>query len=326
VAKTLIVGDPHLQIQRLEDNEVFLTKIMELARSHDRVLVLGDLFHTFGVIRSEILSQWNRFFVELGHKTICLVGNHDYAGQSGGNHAMEVFVGRGEIVDQNRTIDGVHYMPFVREREDFEARVRALPPGGVLVCHQSFAGVVFSTGYGDTEGASPSCAEHLSAVISGHVHTAQRIGNVWYPGTPYQMNFGEAGDTKRVYTVDLTKEGYQLIKEHDLELPCFVDIRTESVSQIVLPEAVSMNSYRFISKGIPVEIAAFWSREDVKNFRGRVRRVVDSIAPETGAAVIPGAVVGATKQERFKAFIFKRKWRTSPDRVAAAASTFVPNF
>lgn len=321
----LLVGDPHIQIQKLGDGKAFVRKLSSLAEEYERVIILGDLFHTFAVIRSEVLSIWSDYFNEHGKKTTALVGNHDYAGQRGGSHALEVFKNTGAtIVDGPYKENDIHYIPFVRDNSVFEDLCRLIPRGKVLFCHQSFTGADFGNGFFDPNGSNISCVKHLKSVISGHIHKRQTFNNIWYPGVPYQHSFAEANNEARVFTIDLKSTGYQIIRSHDLELPQYVVIEG-SIEDLPdqLPSPNRSWSYKIVSRGTPAEIIAFWKSPIVRLFRNGARRVIDAIVPERGE--LPSEIFGehSTKREKFETFIKSRKWRTSSDRVSTAARAFV---
>lgn len=331
--KTLVVGDPHLQIQKIDDGRKFIERLYKLAIEHEMLVLLGDLFHTFAVVRSEVLSLWNEFFNHIHNRleVVALVGNHDYSGQSGGSHALEVFKGRIHVIDSKLAscFAGVYFLPFFRDNKEFRAACNAVPEQGMLFCHQSFTGAAFDNGYYDPNGADTDCVKHLGSVISGHIHTQQKIGNIWYPGTPFQHTFAEAGHEKRVFTIHLSQTGYTLIKEHDLGMPKFEIIQVKDGTKPlieglleVLPKPDPTTSYRVSGRGSPQEIAGFWKTPEAKAFRSGSRRVVDALIPERGAINIPGSN-GKTKRDKLESFIRGKRWRTPEDQLCDKAAELV---
>lgn len=324
--KCLVIGDPHIQVQRLDDAREFFEKIKTIYKNHqhDSILILGDLFHTFAVIRSEVLDLWHEFFNWCPADTFVLVGNHDYAGQSGGSHALKVFSDKANIV-QHMVSDGmplgVWFAPFYRDHKKFEEDCRKIAPGSVLVCHQSFQGAQFENGFYDPEGIPLECVSHLK-VISGHIHKSQTVGPVWFPGTPFQHSFGEAGQSKRVYTVSFSDGGYSVLAEHDLQMPEFIVLEAPSPAQLLdaLPSVNPRHQYKLISKGSPAEIAAFWKSNRAKEFRSGARRVVDAMIPDRGEAVFDS---GETGKDKIANFINGKKWRTDPEQLLQSIVAFI---
>lgn len=320
--RVLLIGDPHLQVQRLEDGNEFINKVLSLVDGHDRVVILGDLFHTFAVIRSEVLDLWNRFFNECPVPVIALVGNHDFAGQSGGSHALKVFQDRVTVIQSMTELEGSWWSPFYRDHSKFEEDCKKIPAGSILFCHQSFQGSQFENGFYDPEGIPVECVTHLK-VISGHIHKSQTVGPVWFPGTPFQHSFGEAGQEKRIYSIEIADGDYRVEKEHDLQMPEFVVIEAESPAALLdmLPSVNPRNQYKLVSKGSPAEIAAFWKADKAKEFRSGARRVVDGMIPDKGDVSID--VRGETGRDKIANFIRDKKWRTDSEQLLVAVSKYL---
>ena len=143
--KVLLVGDPHLKIAAIKEAGSFLDKLLNVVRDgqYEKVVILGDLFDTFAVIRSEIMSLWSRFLFQSSEhsQVILIVGNHDMAGESGGAHALEPFkcFKNVIVVDEPLISEGTtYYMPFYRDNQAFSDQCKSIPEGSLLFCHQSF--------------------------------------------------------------------------------------------------------------------------------------------------------------------------------------------
>lgn len=327
----LIVGDPHIQLQKLDVGVAFFNALSDVIVKNNinDVTILGDLFHTFSVIRSEVLYEWCRFFTD-HHMVVfrLLVGNHDYAGQAGGSHALEPFKCFENVIvyDEPRGEFDVLFVPFMRDNNEFIEAVKDRTEK-VLLCHQSFNGAQFQNGYYDPNGVDPKHVSHFKKVISGHIHNAQEFANIWYPGAPYQHNFGEAGQPKHIHMVEfpnLGTDGAVRTESYDLGLPKYHEIKGHSLEHL---RTVVKNTprkpkdrYKIIGMGTPAEIAEFWADPEVQSFRSEVKQVVDAIIPERGRIFID-EVQGKSPQERLDAFIGNKEWRTSRDRVHAAART-----
>lgn len=330
MSKTLLVGDPHGKISNVKDFEQFLAQLLIIVGSgkYKKVIVLGDLFDSFAVIRSEIMAFWSQFLISSGRysEVILIVGNHDMAGESGGAHSLEPFKSfpNVKVVDTLTEIDGVYYMPFVRDNAAFEISIRSIPAGALLICHQSFNGAQFDNGFYDPHGADPSCVSQLAGVISGHVHKQQKVANIWYPGTPYQMTFSDAGETKGVFEVTLGSDGYNVIKQHVLNLPTFIVVEgsltslVEWAAKAIELQDISQTKVKFISTGSPQEIVEFWKNPIIRELRSKTARVVDSLTTVRSEKALPGSQ-GKSQREKLNDFIKSKQWRTNADRLIAAA-------
>lgn len=337
--KVLIVGDPHLKIGTIKEAGSFLDGLLAIVQDghYDQVVILGDLFDTFAVIRSEVLALWARFLSAASSKSeiVILVGNHDMAGENGGAHALEPFKSFDNVtvVDEICNNGGsAYYVPFYRSNEEFVNVCKSLPHGSVLFCHQSFNGAQFDNGFYDPHGVDPISVAHLSAVISGHIHKNQKIGNIWYPGTPYQMNFSDAGENKGVFEIELTNSGYNILKQLEIKLPQYFILEAptvselkQAVSQIVQSEVdLSAMNLKLMANGGPAEIEQFWKDDSVKALKSRAKRVVDALVSTRAEVILPGASA-KSRRERLHEFIKSRKWRTSSDKLIDIAEGILTN-
>ena len=331
--RSLIIGDPHLKVSTLEDGKSFIDQTIKIIEDEtpSQVILLGDLFNDFAVVRSEVLKLWTDFFLRTSKltKVICLVGNHDMAGADGGTFPMEPFkaIPNVTIVDHFQMIDSIYYMPFVRDNSEFESIVRSVPKDSVLFCHQSFNGAQFENGFYDPTGADPECATHLAAVIPGHIHKRQILGNIFYPGTPFQHTFGDAGEKKTVVMLDLYKNCYTIHKEYQLDMPKFYEIKADSIAEVkekilsIKDMDLDKGNFKIISFGSPAEIAAFWQDDLIKAFRSLARRVVDSMTSIKPLNQLT-QVKGTTRKEQFDEYIKAKEWRTSSTRVSSRAREY----
>jgi DNA repair exonuclease SbcCD nuclease subunit len=331
--KSLIIGDPHFKVSNLDDCRSFVRQTLEIVQKDrpENVIILGDLFNDFAVIRSEVLKLWSEFFHATAcmSKVICLVGNHDMAGADGGTYPMEPFktIPNVTIVDALTKIDGIYYMPFVRDNAEFEKQVRSIAPDSVVFCHQSFNGATFENGFYDPHGADPDSAIHLGAVICGHIHKRQTLGNIWYPGTPFQHTFGDAGQEKSIIMINLHKNCYTIEKEYQLDMPKFYEIRGNSIEEVkdlihrIKDCDLDKGNFKIIAHGSPAEIAAFWQEDLAKSFRSLARRVVDamtSIKPLNEK----NEIKGQSRKEKLDEYIKAKEWRTDSDRIARRAREY----
>lgn len=327
--KCLLVGDSHLKISILEDAKKYIEQLLTLIKenSYDQVILLGDQFDTFAIVRSEILSVWTSFFRQVSlTKTgiICLTGNHDMAGADGGTHPMEPFehYENVKVVQSPEAHQGIYFAPFYRDNAAFEKMAKDLPEGSILFCHQSVDGCEFENGFYDPSGVSPDCMSHLSSVISGHIHRRQNIRNVWYPGTPFQHSFSDAGQNKFIHEINLAPSHYTITKEIVLDMPKFEVIKADTPLDIRLPEPNLNTSYKIIAKGTPSEISSFWGTKEIKEFKSKTKRVVDamtSIRPQ-GITI---KVSGITHKEKMEAYVKSKRWRTNEDTLLSRAKEYL---
>jgi hypothetical protein len=327
--KWLLVGDPHGRAQDIGELRLLTKFLLSTARAEccTGIRILGDLGHTFSVVHVDVLAEWARFCEEAAHDETSLeflTGNHDYAGQEGGNDFLKAFDWAATVF---RSRDGAtkwgsaYYMPFYRDIKKFEEDCLKIPAGSLLYCHQSFNGAKFENGFYDPSGADPKCVAHLSQVVSGHVHTRQSFANIWYPGSPRHLSFSDAGEDKCVFVVEPCDNKLSIVKE--IPTPCakYHTMKAETVADLLaaIPHhAPETNGhYSMQARGTPSEIAAFWRDETVKKFKAGCRRVVDNMQTSRGTKELLPQV--GNHRERFNAYIAARKWRTPPERLTSSA-------
>lgn len=340
--KVLVIGDAHLRVNLFEYAFGFVNQIITLIKkgNYDLVILLGDQFDSFAVVRSEILSVWTHFFREASAltKVVALVGNHDLAGVDGGAHPMEAFKQYSNVTIVDSPLERLPsvdlplrlaFFPFFRSNEEFERAARLLPSRTILFCHQSFNGATFENGFYDPHGADPACVEHLIGTISGHVHKAQFVGDqIWYPGTPFQHTFSDAGEEKFVYELSVSETGYSKVNQIKLEMPEFAVIERANIGELTeavqLTQAKNLTAYKFLAQGSPSEIAQFWQEPVVKAFKQSARRVVDALTSQKPTQKFV-SVNAKTQKEKLYEYIQSKEWRTERERLIFRAEELLAN-
>lgn len=195
----LVVGDPHVVVDELPECERLASFILEkwaLCPDDTDLVLLGDLYNNHAVLRIEVIAFWRDFFHKARRqrrmqRVIALVGNHDLPQDGRGSKISSLLTHYDEdnvvVIGTHMEIDpGVWAMPYMESNEAFQAAwadmtQRSAPK--LVFCHQTFAGAKYENGFFAPDGM-PLEAVHGPSIISGHIHSPQRVGNVWYPGAP----------------------------------------------------------------------------------------------------------------------------------------------
>src|SRR5208282_2624230 len=99
------------------------------------LIILGDLFDNYAIIRSEIMTIWSNFITRASkhfgdERVVLMVGNHDYSSTKGGSHALEPFKTVAHVIDEHAAwkIAGVtvNFLPFIRSKSEFEDICRGM--------------------------------------------------------------------------------------------------------------------------------------------------------------------------------------------------------
>ncbi len=207
----LRVGDPHAKPGNLEEMNRLMAFVLAEAQKHkvDRIEILGDLFHTHAIVRLEVLGFWTHWLSKLSDyfEVVVLEGNHDKSGDVNSDiSALSVFdlaKKQNLKIISKPTLIGIYgYVPYIHDKTEFIEAVNGLCGQGarVIVCHQTFAGSKFENGMYAPDGLDPDLLpETLVQIISGHIHSEQEFGRVYYPGTARWDTQSDANRRKGIW-------------------------------------------------------------------------------------------------------------------------------
>lgn len=255
MSKDLYVGDLHVQPKNLEESQRLADFIVDTFKQNkcDRIVFLGDIFHTHSVVMQQVAYLMVNFFKGLlqlvggdKNKIIVLAGNHDGISPTvNSQNAIELILSDyAKVISSGFHVDaeGYVYLPFMADQEEFIKRANTGfsiaesfdKKHPVLVCHQTFNGAAYESGM-LCPGGVDSQALPFTQIISGHIHKRQLVnGKVYYLGTPRAVTAGEVNEEKYIFiiekdeilnftpisTKDIVRNYYSLkINEGDLNLP-----------------------------------------------------------------------------------------------------------
>jgi DNA repair exonuclease SbcCD nuclease subunit len=214
--KKLFIGDPHVLVNEIEDCERLFDLVEKVIMEHsgtDAVVITGDLFHNHSLVHVEVMKFWNDRFTRLQArdiKVIAMPGNHDMPGISDSKaHALLPFKNMINVCDSPTLFDNVLYMPFMLDKNEF-IKTANLFNVNTLVCHQTFNGAKYG-GFEVPEGIDLD-ALNCKSIISGHIHTEQTFGKVYYIGSPRWRTLQDANINKYIWIIEFDSEGNILSK------------------------------------------------------------------------------------------------------------------
>lgn len=216
MSKILFVGDPHIQVSNLEEATKLMNFIKNKGQELDakNLVIAGDLFHTHAIIRMEVLNfwkEWINYFSNNFQYVWILVGNHDMAGDKQKEHKMsaldpfkDLYTNVKIVNTPTVSIDGYGFMPYYSNNEDFISDAKSLYDAGIkkLFCHQTFDGSKYDNGFYAPDGIDQNLLPNFEEIISGHIHKEQKIGKVFYPGTPKWDTMSDANEDKGIWFFD----------------------------------------------------------------------------------------------------------------------------
>jgi len=261
MAKLLVIGDPHLKVANQSLVIKFLNWVQDVVAElkPDYVCNLGDTFHTHNVVRTEIMNlvdahlQW---MDQSGATYYILVGNHDMAHHKTPEiHAWKPFMNKYDfvhIIANPEYFDEFSLIPYIDSQDEFQkALYTAMAHSKLIFCHQTFRGANF--GFITTkEGAL--VPEWDGQIISGHIHKSQRLGCVWYPGTPFAQEAADHNELKGIYLYDTLSKTVEFILS---PLPQWVTSRANPANFVdVIGKMVKENKNHLVVSGPCPEVNA----------------------------------------------------------------------
>lgn len=208
--KLLLVGDVHAQLGSLPECGQLIDFIAQRAEElkPNYIVFLGDLYHTFAIVRVEVMDFWRKAFDRLSaYQVIALVGNHDQSG-TGDSHAMVAHQDQIQVVSEPFTVGNLLLLPYYSDAGEFVRAANSFGTRPVVICHQTFQGANYDNGFFAKDGIDLNLLPQ-KVVISGHIHTESRVGKCWYPGSPRWLTLGDARHNlnKAIWYVDIDTDG-----------------------------------------------------------------------------------------------------------------------
>jgi DNA repair exonuclease SbcCD nuclease subunit len=281
----LVVGDPHATVEELEDCQALTELIVTKVKQHsvEYVLFLGDLHHNHSVVRAEVLKFWNETFekiVNAGATPVALVGNHDRVSDTNSNTNSLFLYSNVQIVDKPIFwLEGIVLAPWEPDNEKFlnEAGKKWLNQPHTLICHQTFNGSQYENGMYAKDGVDPNDTRLylFKNIISGHIHTHQKFGKVWYIGSPRWRTVSDAGVDKNIFLFRAEKDNFYYVDNFDTSSACrkIVTVRDLESSPVeYVPATTNVRLY------VTIHGSSAWvkaRREYWRQFNARVATFVE---------------------------------------------------
>lgn len=207
----IVFSDLHLCEKTADTvfDEVFpILEKAVLVDPEKRIICLGDFYHIRYTINVglqnrvyDLLDKW----ISKGIRIEMIPGNHDQINEKGDN-ALTILAWNdgnyhGIYVYDKPTIDynfmGGTYLPYRKNSKEIfdfleKNKVNIVYP---IFMHQGIQGATMNNGFRDENGMLlPNWVNGLT--LSGHYHKAQQLSNVYYVGSPYQIDRGESNENK----------------------------------------------------------------------------------------------------------------------------------
>lgn len=206
--RILHVGDVHAVESELADCSALTDYILKVAleKEVDYVLFEGDQYHNHSLVHLEVMRFWKSTFKMLrdnGLKVLALVGNHDMTGREGSSaNAMMAHTEHVKVIEKPTVVDNVLLLPYFSDHAAFvQACVDHSDWCPTVVCHQTFQGSTYENGFYASDGIEPNLVPQEN-IISGHIHTPQTFGKVFYTGAPRWRTLSDANVERAIWVIE----------------------------------------------------------------------------------------------------------------------------
>lgn len=223
--KSAVISDIHLGCHCNSDNWHTITldwakwlKKELIEKDVERIIICGDFFDNrteIGVKTIAVASEMMDIFSDF--EVIMLTGNHDQFYKNRTDvHSISIFEGRKNVtvIDRMRTVElGGKKVTFIPWGEDLSN----CPKSDVIFGHLEINGFKMSVGR-PAEGKIDvkSIIPKAKLIFSGHFHLRDereyKNSKIIYVGSPYQINWGEAGNMPGYYIVDFENMKYEFFE------------------------------------------------------------------------------------------------------------------
>ena len=230
--KILITADWQCELQNLEVCTAAWREVLAICERENilTVIVAGDLKRAYDPVNTDVVLWWQnaiRKAKKLGITVIVLLGNHDRTSQYEDNKNWFPILRKAgaTCIDSDAEVmsiedGGVSFLPFTIDKELLTQRALRLSKQGgcgLLIFHEDIRDCEYNVQGRKSEGTvqvSDLCADNYFCCVGGHVHQYQKIGdsNVYYVGSPFATDWGEANQKKGYLIYDSGKLTFQLSK------------------------------------------------------------------------------------------------------------------
>jgi len=280
IRKVNIVGDLHLGIKNnsvewLDIQKDFLLNVLMKSIDHDfdqdrDILILeGDIFHSRESINVRIQNEAFSIFRKLAEKfkrgIYIILGNHDvyYKDKTEVNSlkSLSYLANNIHIFEKPEvlTINDAHsflMLPWIEDVSRLSSVVNDYRNlGHYIVCHADIKGLRFNKWTQVEHGLEVDALSTYRRVYGGHIHHRQTVKNVVYTGTPYQMDRGDAGNTKGFYQLDMTQTIPTELFIENKESPVFVKFDVMAILEMSKAEILEKFKNNFVDVMLNVNFA-----------------------------------------------------------------------
>jgi len=229
--RIFFISDTHLGVRNNSNEWIeqtreyffdwFFPLVRENYKSGDVLFHLGDYFDSRQSINLKVLNLGIEIAEEMSKifkdGVYIIIGNHDLWNKSTNEinslkaikwvPGINVFE---EPVTLMASSKSIFMMPWRKDYKTDGETLDSIEPHDILCCHTDIRGLRFNRYSNVEEGSDLSKFSKFGRVYSGHIHYAQRQGNINMLGSPYEITRSDMDNKKGITLLDLgtMKETY----------------------------------------------------------------------------------------------------------------------
>jgi DNA repair exonuclease SbcCD nuclease subunit len=225
--RIFFITDTHLGVKNNSNEwiemmrEYFYAWFIPLVRREykpgDILIHLGDVYDSRQSLNLKVLNLGIEIFEELSlifrDGIYVIAGNHDLWSKNTNdiNSLKSIkWIPGVNVIEEPMSIDlQLHgrrllLMPWRKDHKTEEETLDFSEPHDLLCCHADIRGLKFNRYVDVQTGASVDKFSKFTRVYSGHIHYAQKSGNITMLGSPYEITRSDMGNKKSITILDLS--------------------------------------------------------------------------------------------------------------------------
>lgn len=218
------ITDTHLGVRNNSNEwidyirDYFFNWFFPLVKKHykpgDVLFHLGDFFDSRQSLNLKVLNLGIEVAEEMSSifkdGIYIIVGNHDIWGKTNNdvNSLKSIkWIPGINILEEPESIEisgkKILLMPWRKDHEDESDFLNNSEPHDILCCHADIRGLKFNKFTSVETGASMNEFQKFKKVYSGHIHYAQKAGNITMLGSPYEITRSDMDNKKGITLLDV---------------------------------------------------------------------------------------------------------------------------
>ncbi len=240
MSKIALVADIHFGVPGRLNDIVFSCEAIRdycAANNIDTVIVLGDMFHDRRSLEIDVLVAACNFLestFKYDQKWITFPGNHDMFLR----HSWEI----NSLMALNKHLTLINdikllkindrrfwVLPFIQFEKSYMSVVSMINErcenGDKLLTHVGVRGATLNTCFLLKDWSFVAFESFdFDRIYTGHFHSNQQLGNVWYPGSPIPFKFDEGDIQHGFYVYDTDTDEHEFVNIWDVAAELFPDV------------------------------------------------------------------------------------------------------